>query len=216
MPAGHRLTQWARLALFHCGYCGPAAIALLEELDRSDRPRHARAESGQACSSAAAGDRRQRAGTARMRRAGGLMGATEVDASGLRDLSRDSRSEANAQLRTAQAEIARAASDMAGAMRTMTSALPVLVERAVVAAQFEDITGQALAHVALRLRNVESLVDGLASLTEAVLDQLGSVGGRPDVSERAREGLERALEQARELKQRCASSSADAGSVELF
>jgi hypothetical protein len=216
MPAGFWLTQWARVALFHCGHHGPAASALLEELDRSELPRHARARSPQARPSAAPRDCAQGARSAPLRRAGDPMGATEVDASGLRSLSRDSRSEANAQLRTAQAEIARAASDMTGAMRTMTSVLPALVERAVVAAQFEDIASQALAQAARRLRNVESLVDGLASLTEAVLDQLAPAGERPDDPARARICLERALVQAREVRELCATPSAGAGSVELF
>jgi hypothetical protein len=133
-------------------------------------------------------------------------------------------------LRSAGAEIDRAGAGVRGAIHTMSRVLPGMVEqcggvpsaqesirRAVIAAQFEDINGQVLAHAASRLRAVEAMVDGLASLGESVLDVLeaASVGSLDlgDIGVR----LHQAVAVAQALRAPCAPAPTSAGgSVDFF
>jgi hypothetical protein len=144
------------------------------------------------------------------------------------------------QLREARAEVQRAASNMAVAMQAVASALPGLAGQrsephaggcdvafepalsdtscAVIAAQYEDITDQALAHVGLRLRIAEAIVEALAALQEAILG--GSEQEYPSTRDLAPvcTRLEDAIARASALRTPCAStaSAMSGGTVELF
>jgi hypothetical protein len=205
--SGAWLESWAWYAVVHAWHGGGDRAAWLETLG-SRYPGHARCEAV----------RRQR-----------MADPIAMSPADLQPVSQDSRAEALKQLHAATAEIERTAADVQAAMQTMTSALPAIVERcagatavreavlhAVIAAQLEDVAGQGLRHVVLRLRSVEAMVDGLALLAAALLDAANAV--RPDTVNLAGAAtrLREAIAEAQALCPPCASSSTGGGSVELF
>jgi hypothetical protein len=163
-----------------------------------------------------------------------------MDRAALRKLSRLSREEIVRQLREARAEVERAASNMAVAMQAVARALPSFADqcseqraggrdvaiqpalsdmsRAVIAVQYEDITGQALAHVGLRLRTAEAIIEGLAALQEATLgsgeqEHRGTGDMAPACTR-----LEDALARASAVRTPCTStaSAMSGGTIELL